>query len=405
MHLDTLDRVHGFLDQVVSSGSNFATGFVLARELGPASFGSFVLVYSIWVVFLSLVRSLLIQPFVIEVASLDGQTGDAAMKLAAQAVFLVSALTSTCAFGLALLGLDGELRLALLALGLVLPALAIQDLIRFIAFASRTARTALVNDLCFVLTQGAVLAVLLATHTLSAPTSLIAWGVGASAGCWLGGRQVGLRFASPREGLRWARSAFSAGKWFTLSTLIFAAGLHGSMLLVSIRYGRTAVGGMRAVVNLMAPAQMFLGAMESVGLPAAVRQLAEHPSKVRTPAMRTSLLVFVFAVVFGGLLLAVGPRVVTGVFGSSFRAYEPLLLPSVLGVIAASFGIGPILGLRAALNGRKLVEVQSVSSALRLIAGAATLTWLTPLGLVWCLSAAALIQSGLYWHEFMKGTP
>lgn len=392
-------------DQILSSGTNFGVAIILARSLGPDEFGVFALAFVTWVGAMSLARALLAQPYVIRAAPLGGDEWRNETRLAAGSILGLSAFAGAATVGIGLAQGDSSLGRTLLALGVFVPPLMLQDFWRLAGFSSDRARSAFVNDAVWAVVETVLLALLWASGKISAPTATIAWGIGALAGALVGARQF---HSSPIFGLRalrWIRANLPFGGWFGLSSAIYTAGSQAAVIILGVALGPAAVGGIRAVQNLFGPVQLLSIAGESVALPASARMSARHGLVgVRQFISQYIVVLGLIVTSYAAAFVVFGETLLELVFGESFTAYAPLALPLSLSYVAGVWGSGASIGLRATKAGRGLVIAQVIGTLAKL---ALVALLVTPFGLVggaWALTIGAVVHSGALWVKFLTGT-
>src|SRR5882757_6173597 len=120
----------GLADQAVSSMTNFAVGIVVARSLGVTAFGVFSLAWVTYGVVLNVSRGLGTDPLMVRYSGVPIGEWRAGVSRASGTAFVVGVAGGAVSvlFGLVVDGAIGE---AFVALGIVLPALLLQDAWRF----------------------------------------------------------------------------------------------------------------------------------------------------------------------------------------------------------------------------------------------------------------------------------
>jgi len=174
-------------DQVVSSGSNFATGVAVARLSGISQFGQYMVVVVFWLVLVGLHRALITEPMVVTSRADDDLGVRLADGLAAEAVYGAAACVVVGAGAAAALATGHSLGGPLLALSLWLPGLLVQDYWRAMAFQQARPSLALANDLVFVAVQALAVVVFALVGWRTVGYMIGAWGLGGLAGaisCW-----------------------------------------------------------------------------------------------------------------------------------------------------------------------------------------------------------------------------
>ena len=387
-------------DQLLSSGTNFLVGIVIARSLGPEGFGSFTLAFGAWLVMWGFLRAFITQPYTMTASGLAEREWreDTACAAGAQLVLGLAAGVILVSAGLAV-GLGGPTGSALVAVGIFASPLALQDFWRFVAFSRRAPRRAFVNDGSWAIVQAVMLAILIASDTLTTATAISAWGVGALAGAIVGTIQFRM-WPTPGGNMRlWMRRHAALGGWMALATGIYSVSSYAVLIMLS-RLGRSAVGGMRATMSLFAPAQLAATSSESIMLPAAVRmvQNGERQRLLKACIVYSVSLAGTFGVAGGALLLA-GPIVFQLVFGSEFTRFVTLVAPVLVQTVATGLTSGASVGIRALADGRRMAALQVFASASRVVLVAAML----PYGLTstaWGIAVADTASAGFAWFLF-----
>jgi O-antigen/teichoic acid export membrane protein len=254
-------------DQALVSGCNFVTGILLARFLGPESYGVFVLLYSALLYANTFQAALIISPMLSTAPQLDGPE----RQLYFRSVFTLQlGLSATLAAVVAMVGLAYAhwrdlpgLEANLVPLALVVVSFQLQDWLRRYYFAQERGRSVLVNDVLCYFGQTVTLIGLLAAGFLTVETglwviavvSMLAFSVGWSkeriTPAW---REAA---ATLREGWRRGRDYLLAGQFYWL-------GSQGVLLVGASYLGVQTVGGIRAAQNIVGPINIVYQVMENV---------------------------------------------------------------------------------------------------------------------------------------------
>ena len=288
-------------DQSVVSGSNFITGILLARFLGPEAFGLFVLLQSVLLYVNSFPGSLLFLPMM----SAAPQLADAERQQYLQGVFALqlmlslglAAITGVLAlFADALFGFDGLRPSVIMALIAALIGFQLQDWQRRYYFVQEHTRAACFNDI--ISYGGQTVLLLLAgvsnhlnvanAFSIIAATSFIAFIVGYSsdrlAPIFVHARSVLI------DGWRTGRDYFVAWQFQWL-------GSQGVFMVGAGVVGTQGVGGVRATQSMVGPITIMFQAMENF-VPI---KAARHYSTAGMPG----LLNFLWRITLLGTLLLV----------------------------------------------------------------------------------------------------
>ncbi|MGO4754490.1 hypothetical protein AB4212_38820, partial [Streptomyces sp. 2MCAF27] len=268
----------GLADQAASSLSNFAVGVYVARSLGPAAFGVFSLAWVTYGVVLNVSRGLATDPLVVRFSGVpDTSWRGAVARSSGTALGVGTALGAAClVVGLAL---GGSVGTAFAVLGVVLPALLLQDAWRFAFFAAGTGRKAFVNDLVWGVAL--VPAMVVAARVGSVAAFVLAWGASAAVAAAYGCLQSGIR---PRmAGARgWLREQRDLGYRYLVENVSLSGASQLRAYGLGAIVGLGAVGAVRGAELLMGPFLAVLMGLSLVTVPEAARVLRQAPHRLGT---------------------------------------------------------------------------------------------------------------------------
>ena len=135
----------GVADQAASSLTNVIVGVLVARTLGPAGFGAFSIAFATYLIALNTSRGISTDPLMVRFSDVDPTIWKRAVTGSSGAALASGVLVgSTCAAVATAVG--GPAGPALLALGITLPGLLVQDSWRFAFFSQGRPALALAND-------------------------------------------------------------------------------------------------------------------------------------------------------------------------------------------------------------------------------------------------------------------
>lgn len=385
---------YALADQVLSSGTNFATAIIVARLLGPADYGSFALVYGAWIVVMSFTRVMIINPYILEASSLDPGDWLTVTRTAAGIALgggllggIVIAVIGIC------LGIGHTIGQALVAISLFSPALVLQDFWRFAAFSIAKPRMALSNDAVWALVQASAFLMIWLCGWFHVALLISGWGVGALAGAIFGAWQFRTTPGIDRHCLQWLRKNASISGWFGMSNFIYSAGSQAIAVLITAMVGRAALGGIQSVNNLFGPAQLISQASQTLGLPMASKARAEGgPQAVRRFAVRYTLVVGFCLTGYAILILGAGPFLLGKVFGKAFYQYGTLIMPLALAFLLNSLGTGAAVGLIASAAGRQLAQVGLLTIGTQIVMIWLLVSRFGVSGAVWGMALGALVR-------------
>jgi O-antigen/teichoic acid export membrane protein len=318
-----------FADQAVVSGSNFVAGIVLARILGPHSFGVFVLLWAVLLYVNTFQNPLVFQPMLSTGPQLPAPSRKAYLERLLAVQLLLALLVSLLAFLVLLV--VGHLR-ALpdafdtpLAFGTALLAFQLHEWQRRVYFALEKPQGAVLID---VVCYGALLiALLVAGSSASVAVSTAYWIIAAS---FLGGFVTGAAgcrlFPAFRHAAPAALGAWRAGRNLLGGWQAQWLGSQGVVLVTAGLLGAQSVAGMRTAWNVMGPITIIFMAIENTAPVTAARRYAEGGL---TPLLKyMSTLAVMSAVVVIPILVTVSifsQQVVRLFYGEPYVPFAPLV--------------------------------------------------------------------------------
>lgn len=387
----------GMADQAVSSITNFVILSLAARQSGLVRFGHFSVAFTVYIVSLWVVRSLVCEPLVIRFTTSDDETRRKAGARATGA-----ALAIACLIGLAMAGpalVAGRWSVAMVAMGLCMPALLVQDTYRYLLMASGRVRSAAVNDGFWLIVQllGVVLVLL-----LNAPMEwlLAAFGGGAAAAAILGARQASV-LPSPRSGIAWLRGTADLG----LPFLVELTAIYGIAQLALLALAATgevaAVGQIRAALLLLSPVTVVCSGLFLVGAPEAVRIRHRNPRELSgfVLALGSSA---ALVVLWAALILMVPDRAGLVLLGNNWLRGTEVLIPIAVMSVATLFVMSGMVGLRALDAARRTLGLRLWAAPVFAVATLVGVRTAGPYGAAVGLAASSCLSALLAWIAFRR---
>ncbi|HVL23781.1 MAG TPA: oligosaccharide flippase family protein [Thermomicrobiales bacterium] len=258
-----------FADQALISAANFFFMVLLARQLGAADFGQFVLTYTVLMFTNSLQGALFTQPHNVlgatrheeryrdyTTATTLTQTGFA---------IIMGLLISTVAIGALALGHD--VGWSLLALAPTSITWQLHEFVRRILFTQSAATTVFALDVIAYGGQIGLLVVLWQTGWLSVTSALVAIGVASGCGLVVGLWRVRDHLGSVPTAQS-VRATFHEnwifGRWLLGSAIAYWLSTQLYPILIAGFVGVAATGGLRAAQTLLGPTHILLKGLESI---------------------------------------------------------------------------------------------------------------------------------------------
>ena len=222
-------------DQAASSLVTLLLSVGVARAGGTRLLGQFALAFTAYLLVLGFQRALVTEPL------MSLPAGDRAVPRAA----LGSSLVFGAAVGavVLLVGLAGA-GTGLVVLGAVLPALLLQDAVRFTAFQRQDARGAAAVDLTWLLLLAVSWPLLVGADAVAVP--LLLWGAGALCGALVGMAAGRLRPAGPRTAWSWwVRDARTYGGLLAVESTVYSLAEQGLVVGLASLLGVEELGRLR----------------------------------------------------------------------------------------------------------------------------------------------------------------
>ncbi|WP_030785414.1 membrane protein [Streptomyces sp. NRRL S-920] len=383
----------GLADQAASSMTNFAVGIYVARSLGLAAFGVFSLAWVTYGVVLNVSRGLATDPLVVRFSGPpDASWRTAVARSSGAALGMGTALGAACV--LIGLGLGGRVGPAFVCLGVVLPALLLQDAWRFAFFAAGTGRKAFTNDLVWGVAL--VPAMVVAAHVGSVAAFVLAWGASAAVAAVYGCLQSGIR---PQvTGARaWLRAHRDLGyRYLVENTCVSGASQLRAYGLGAI-VGVGAVGAVRGAELLLGPFLAVLMGLSLVTVAEAARVLRRAPHRLARFCLLLGGGQAAAALLWGAALLLMPDRFGELVLGGVWHSASELIVPATLGVVGAGLGTGAAAGLRALAAARRSLRSQLFASACYVGGGLGGAAAAGTVGSAWGVAAATVGGSAVWW--------
>ena len=372
-----------FLDQMVSSVTNFTTGVAVARLSGAAQFGEYMLVLLIWIVIVGVHRRLVTEPMTVASGDADMQPAVIAGGLGAEIVLGIVGSVTVAAAGLVTIATGAHIGVTMLALSPWLVPLLIQDYWRATAFQRRRPDLALINDVAFAVVQVAGIVVFAMLGWRTPGYMIAAWGAGAVAGALLGfswfptvGRW--------REGWRLLCHLWPMSRWLLSDFVTAFASQQAYVAFAALILSKVEYGGFRAAASLMGPTIVILLAAGNIGLPEAARRVDSMDLTALRVFARRLTLGTMCCVAAYGLALAVAARpILRGLYGSDFARFAPLAVLAAVQYVVMVAAYGQGIALKATGAIRRLWRVRLVIAVASLTSLVLFVQWFGYLGAGW----------------------
>lgn len=335
----------GIADQALSSATNFTVGILVARQTSLLAFGAFGLAFVTYLTVLNLGRSIVSQPLLIRHSNqTDEHWTDAAGRGIGVAVALGIVTGVLCVAAGLIAG--GHLGAALIALGLGLPGLLLQDACRFAFFAAGRDRDAFLNDAVWLTVLIPVFAALVVLGSESVFEFVLGWGLAATAAGVVGMAQAGVRpqFQDLRA---WFHEHADLIPSFAGETLARLGTTQLVYYFIGIISGIVVVGAIRGGELILGPFNVLFQGVNLIALPEASRLLKQSKRAMLRWCRLLSIAMAVSALAWGLLCLALPEPIGRSILGQSWDPARTVILPLGFALIGLVVSSGAIVGLRA----------------------------------------------------------
>jgi O-antigen/teichoic acid export membrane protein len=357
----------GVADQGASSFTNFGLSVLAGRVLGTDGLGVVFLGFSMYLLALSAVRGLIMEPFVVATSAMNQREQEAATRAC---TILVAAVGAGISVLMVVLGLviGDPLGRSLLIFAPWTGIAMVQDHWRSVLFRDQRGRGAAINDGVWALGMVAMLplAFIYRSDWIIAAT----WGVGAAAGALLGVWQIKLKPSRPLNAIDWWRRELSyLGSWLAIQNVVFSAGAQLTVVLLAAQLGAGDLGGIRAVDVVFAPMTLVGEAFSFPGVPIIARALAVSLADARRWAWRLSGGATVLVGAYLALATPLSRVILSHLFGPEFAVFTAIVIPVALGQLLRASSIGFSILLKADRRVHAITICRAVTTVLALVFG------------------------------------
>lgn len=395
----------GLADQMMSSLSNAALSFYVARELGAAQFGAFSLAYVTYSFALNASRGLATDPLVVRYSGAELPAWRQAVARATGTSTVAGGLTGVCAL-VAGAALGGTLGLAFIALGLTLPGLLLQDSWRYAFFALGRGSQAFINDTIWTIALLPAMAVLKVTHHNSVFWFVLLWGATASIAACAGPLQARV-IPRPAAAWEWVSDHRDLGPRYLAENTSNSGSVQLRTYCVGAIAGLAAVGDVQAAGLLMGPFLVIFMGITLVTVPEATRILRNSPQHLRTYCVLVGGGLAIMGLLWGIALLIALPRGLGALLlgRQLWRPAYGLVLPFTISVMGGCLIGGATAGLHALGAARRSLRAMVLASAVFLGCGVVGAYWDGAAGAVWGAAIATWIGAILWWQQLQLAQP
>lgn len=353
------------LNQVVSSGTNFALGVYLVRMLPPSEFGLYGIGFAISLFYFGIGHSLFLTQMVVHTPE---KHPDDRVPYAGRMFLLVSLFCAATILLIALLLLTANLVWESVAqhtqLASAIMAASITYLLKdfFVRHAYNVRRESLALLIHAVI--ACTMAVLLwlqyqYVKDISVELALRIYAVAQASGAILGYISSRLPVANHQRCQLFddLDEAWHGGKWASITNLVYFARTQAHTIVVASLLGPVGVATLNAARLLVTPAIMVTPALSQVTMPRLAAARSQGDDRLKNLGRWVSFALLVIALLYSAILLGGYGTIVNKIYGEK---YQEIFMITVLWCLYAC-----LLALRngAEMTGQVLKEFKYLSSA------------------------------------------
>jgi hypothetical protein len=368
--------------------------------LGPLGFGAFGATFVAYLCVLGLTRGLTSEPLLVRFSATTQARWRHGVELATGTTIVTAVLAGvlTTAVGA---NLPGPLGQGLVALGVVLPGLLLQDSLRYAFFAGRQGLAAFILDLVWGLLLFPSLAVAIARGHSSVALVVYIWGGTAFLTALVGYGQARLR-PRPEGALRWLREQHDLAPRYVAE---FTA-IHGTGQLMIFGIGAVAgleaLGSFSGALILLGPLNAVCQGLVPVMIPKQVSIARDRPELLLRRSLWLSGMQAAGALVYAGLAWHFTAGNHWTLLGSVSHGAHEVLLPLGLAVAGWLSMGGPGVTLRALAAARRSLRAGLVMSLLTVVGGIGGAILGGAQGAATGLAFAWWLAAAVWWHQLLR---
>ncbi|WP_175084559.1 hypothetical protein [Candidatus Frankia nodulisporulans] len=327
------------VDQVLSSGTNAGMSFVIAHSVSPSEFGAFAIAFAIFSLMIGFSKAAGTSPLGIRFAGASPAVFRGAAAAGTGTAFAVGLFSGVVTL-FAGLSVGGSVGASLVAMGLVFPALLLQDAWRQVFFAEGRPAAAAANDAVWAVVQFGAIFALIVQDVSTSWAMLAAWGGAAGVAALLGLYQAGFNPAT-RQVKSWLVEHRDINGYMCAEYLTVQGAQQASTLLLGTLGAIDLVGALRGVQTLLGPTTILAVGIVSWAIPEFSRRKdMSAPARIRAAYALSGVIVAV-GVIWGTVFLLLPASVGHSLLGPTWDQTHHLLALSIIQQAGPAATVGP----------------------------------------------------------------
>ena len=362
-------------DQLIASGSTFATSVMLGRMCLKEDFGLYMLGFNAYTILLTLQASLVCTPYIVRYPGASREqipslTGSSLLQLLAMiAPVAICAIVAGIALGVAALSM--ALSHMLVAFGAAISFMLLRDFARQVAFAQLKGLTALALDVFVATGQLGGIAALGCVNLLNATTVFILIGLVCAMGAlgWYQQHKSQL-VLQPRTATRDFSQEWHSTRWLFFSALLWCVSINMYPWILAAFHGAETTAAWGAALGIVAVINPVVFGIQNVLGPRIMHAHADGgTARLRREVYRLSIVYGGGLLLFGLTMFLIGDTLVGWVYGSKYANSGHLAALLSLNLATAAFSFAFSRGLFALRRADVDFKVNVVAFAMLLFCG------------------------------------
>lgn len=362
-------------DQLVASGTTFATSVMLGRMCLKEDFGLYMLGFNAYTILLTMQASLICTPYIVrypgaareEVPSLTGSSLLQLLALIAPIAIVVVIIGA--AFDAT--GVSAALAHMLIAFGAAITFMLLRDFVRQIAFAQINGRTAFLLDVFVAAGQLGGIAFLGYFKSLDATKVFLLLGAICALGIlgWYQCHRTQL-VLQPRAALRDFVQEWSSTRWLFLSALLWCVSINLYPWLLAAFHGTETTASWGAALGIVAVINPIVFGVQNVVGPRIMHAYAKGGTALlRREVYRLSVAYGGGLLLFGLTMIVIGDVLVGLVYGTKYANSGYLAALLSLNLATAAFAFAFSRGLFALRRAEVDFKVNVIAFVMLMLCG------------------------------------
>jgi O-antigen/teichoic acid export membrane protein len=391
----------GLADQLLSSATNFLLGLLVARAVSPSELGAFSLAYATFSLSLGAVRAIAGELLVVRHSAVSDDQWRQGVQGAAGTALMGGAVVGAGCLVVAALG-GGTFRTVFAIVGIVLPALLVQDVWRFAFFAGGRGGSAFANDGVWAVAMFAAFSILMWTDTVSAGWFTVAWAGSGALATLAGLFQLRVLPSGPRAAFAWLRRHRDLAPRFFAEFVVGSGVSNLTFFGIGAVAGLDELGRLRAGQIAVGPLNVLFGGVGLVATPEGVQLLRESPRRLVQGCRWISVALAAAVLGWGVVVLMLPHDVGALLLGTNWDIARSLLVPLLLGLTGFGSAYGAWTGLRSLAAARRSLRARCIDGAVTIVCGLAGAYLAGATGAAWGYAAAGWLRSPNAWWQFSR---